>query len=284
MAPDGFKWGQEDFFLLIQTLPTFWAERIWILIIFLLICGPQISGFPGPQIFKFLDFQVPRSPESQISKFPDFQVPRFQMPPAAAPPDEFSDPNHSFGTWKSGNLESKRIPNMKTLKIQIRVGTPRMDGSQGCSLALWRPMEKTAKEWHQHMTPNRVNRAHWPTKDNLHFFVFFWLFGACKIQKNIKNQIRSAQNVGKVWISRKKSSWPYLRPSETIFSMGWKNPKIVKILFIFPWWANWPCSPGLAPCKTCPPHLLLHKTSFSWQSSQSILTLQGMVKDPCLKA
>ena len=29
MAWDGPKWGQEDFFLLIQTLPTFWAERIW---------------------------------------------------------------------------------------------------------------------------------------------------------------------------------------------------------------------------------------------------------------
>ena len=29
MAWDGPKWGQEDFFLLIQTLPTFWAEQIW---------------------------------------------------------------------------------------------------------------------------------------------------------------------------------------------------------------------------------------------------------------
>jgi len=31
MRPDGPKWGQEDFFLLIQTLPTFWAERILVL-------------------------------------------------------------------------------------------------------------------------------------------------------------------------------------------------------------------------------------------------------------
>ena len=30
-APDGPKWGQEDFSLLIQTLPTFWATRILIL-------------------------------------------------------------------------------------------------------------------------------------------------------------------------------------------------------------------------------------------------------------
>ena len=44
----------------------------------------------------------------------------------------------------------------------------------------------------------------------------------CGVQKMkkikvLKNQIRSAQNVGKVWISRKKSSRPYLGPSEAIF-------------------------------------------------------------------
>ena len=44
--------------------------------LYFLFFGPQISGFPGPQISKFLDFQVPRSPNSQISNFPDFQVPR----------------------------------------------------------------------------------------------------------------------------------------------------------------------------------------------------------------
>ena len=88
MASDGPKWDQDDFFLLIQTLPTFWAERIWILriLIFLILWTPifwisrspdlQISRFPGPQISKSPEFQVPR--------FPDFQVP---------PPDELSDPN-----------------------------------------------------------------------------------------------------------------------------------------------------------------------------------------------
>ena len=47
----------------------------------------------------------------------------------------------------------------------------------------------------------------------------------------IKIQIRSAQNGGKVWISRKKSSWPYLGPSEAIFSMDRKiqNIKNLKI-------------------------------------------------------
>ena len=51
------KWDQEDFFLLIQSLPTFWAERIWIFrtFIFFLFFRPQISGFPGPQISKFPD-------------------------------------------------------------------------------------------------------------------------------------------------------------------------------------------------------------------------------------
>ena len=51
--------------------------------------------------------------------------------------------------------------------------------------------------------------------------------------KILKIQIRSAQNVGKVWINRKKSSRPYLGPSEAIFSMDRKNQKNAKILPIF---------------------------------------------------
>ena len=44
---DGPKWGQEDVFLLIQTLPTFWAERIWILIIFIFwfFWGPKFLAW-----------------------------------------------------------------------------------------------------------------------------------------------------------------------------------------------------------------------------------------------
>ena len=41
MGPDGPKWGREDFFVLIQTLPTFWAERI-----FILRAKNQQRGFP----------------------------------------------------------------------------------------------------------------------------------------------------------------------------------------------------------------------------------------------
>ena len=53
MASDGPKWGRKDFFLLIQTLPTFWSERIRIFrILFFPLFGSQISGFPGPQISK----------------------------------------------------------------------------------------------------------------------------------------------------------------------------------------------------------------------------------------
>ena len=51
--------------------------------------------------------------------------------------------------------------------------------------------------------------------------------GPQKIQKIkiLKIQIRSAQNVGKVWISRKKSSWAHLGPSGHIFCVGRKNKK-----------------------------------------------------------
>ena len=41
--------------------------------------------------------------------------------------------------------------------------------------------------------------------------------------KILKIQIRSAQNVGKSWISRKKSSWPHLGPSEAMFSIDRKK-------------------------------------------------------------
>ena len=76
-------------------------------------------------------------------------------------------------------------------------------------------------------------------------------FGVQKIKNKIrilKIQIRSAQNVGKVWISRKKTSRPYLGPSEAIFSIGRKNRKIVKILPIFLGGPMGPYLPGLGPC------------------------------------
>ena len=92
MGPDGPKWGQEDFFLLIQTLPTFWAERILILRIFmfLIFWTPHfwISRSPDLQIPRFKDPQISKFPDSQISRFPDFQTPL-----AAPPPDKFSDHN-----------------------------------------------------------------------------------------------------------------------------------------------------------------------------------------------
>ena len=73
MAPNG---ALEEFFLLIQTLPTFWAERISFLIFFFELFfwipnfwssrSPNLknSGFPGPQISKVPDFQVPRFPDA----------------------------------------------------------------------------------------------------------------------------------------------------------------------------------------------------------------------------
>ena len=45
----------------------------------------------------------------------------------------------------------------------------------------------------------------------------------------LKIQIRAAQKVGKVWVSREKSSWPYLGPSEAFFS--WTR-KIQNVIFL----------------------------------------------------
>ena len=66
--------------------------------------------------------------------------------------------------------------------------------------------------------------------------------------KNLKIQIRSAQNVGKVWISRQKNHpgpvWGHLRPYEAIFSMDWKNKKDAKRLPILLGGPMGPIHPG----------------------------------------
>ena len=53
-------------------------------------------------------------------------------------------------------------------------------------------------------------------------------------KKILKIKIRVAQNVGKVWIGRKKKSWPHLGPSGPIFCEGRKNAKNVKKDCLFP--------------------------------------------------
>ena len=75
-------------------------------------------------------------------------------------------------------------------------------------------------------------------------------FGIQKIKKmkSLKNQIRSAQNVGKVWISRKKSSRPYLGPSQAIFSMDRKIQKRYICLPIFLGGPMGPIHPVWGPC------------------------------------
>ena len=73
-------------------------------------------------------------------------------------------------------------------------------------------------------------------------------FGVQKMEniKLLKIQIRPAQNVGKVWISRNKAS---LGPSEAIFSMDpGKSKNMHNFVAYFPWWANGPYSPGVGPC------------------------------------
>ena len=54
-----------------------------------------------------------------------------------------------------------------------------------------------------------------------------WKFGIPKIQKLkvLKIKIRVAQNVRKVWISRKKTSWPHFMPFQAFVCMGRKNQR-----------------------------------------------------------
>ena len=73
LAQNGPKWGQKDFFILIQTLPTFWATRILILRIFIFwIClappwgGPQVGARVGPRVNAGAEIQ--QVPKDKISR------------------------------------------------------------------------------------------------------------------------------------------------------------------------------------------------------------------------
>ena len=78
--------------------------------------------------------------------------------------------------------------------------------------------------------------------------------GPKKIQKskNLKIKIRSAQNVGNLFLSRKKTtSRPRLGPSRPIFCVGRKNPKTSKILpiFLVQWCHTWCLEHWLKRCN-----------------------------------
>ena len=73
MTWDGPKWGREDFFLLIQTLPTFWAEKIWILRTFIF------------RIFWTPQFWISRPPDLQAPRFPDAASANSQIQPDPSP-------------------------------------------------------------------------------------------------------------------------------------------------------------------------------------------------------
>ena len=129
-------------FLLIRTVPTFRAEQILILRMFVFgLLGPPISGFPGPQISKFPDFQV--------SSFPDAagatgRTLRTQPDPSPVIPKDQTrrtEPEALVAVSNISWLHPARIP----------ISTPRVDS------------------YHSSKGSHRVNRAHWPTKENRHF-------------------------------------------------------------------------------------------------------------------
>ena len=61
-----------------------------------------------------------------------------------------------------------------------------------------------------------------------------WKFGVQKMKKKI-SKFKSVlpKMLARSGLVGKKSSWPYLGPSEAIFSIGRKNPKIAQKLPIF---------------------------------------------------
>ena len=78
-SSDGPKWGQEDFFPSNPDVADILGRTDLNFEIFLIL-GSQVSECPVPRISKFLDFQVPRSPNFWIPRSPVFQVPGFPGP------------------------------------------------------------------------------------------------------------------------------------------------------------------------------------------------------------
>ena len=72
-------------------------------------------------------------------------------------------------------------------------------------------------------------------------------FGIQKIQKIkiLKIKIHVAQNVGEVWIGRKKIPLAPFGVTWALFLRGPEKCKKTAILVNFPWWANGCYSPGL---------------------------------------
>ena len=77
----------------------------------------------------------------------------------------------------------------------------------------------------------------------------------------LKFQIRSAQNVGKVWISWKKILLAPFGATPGHFFHGPDKCKEFTKFAYFPWWANGPYSPGLGMGVRC---WLLNDTHFMY--------------------
>ena len=75
------------------------------------------------------------------------------------------------------------------------------------------------------------------------------ILGPNKIQKTkiLKIKIRSAQNVGNIFLSRKKTFPAPFGALWAQFLRGPEKSKKYKNFAYFPWWANGPYSPGLGP-------------------------------------
>ena len=63
--------------------------------------------------------------------------------------------------------------------------------------------------------------------------------------KILKIRIRSAQNVGKVWIGQKNTFPAPFGAIPGNFLHGPKKSTNLSKITYFPWWANWPYSPGV---------------------------------------
>ena len=131
----------------------------------------------------------------------------------------------------------------------VRLGSESSSGGAGAGAGggVW--AQARAQAWAQARAPARAQ-----ARAQARFLEFWksgnleiWEFGIPKKSKNkiLKIKICSAQNVGKVWISKKKNLPAPFGFISGNFLCGPEKCKKCKNVAYFPWWANGTYSPGL---------------------------------------
>ena len=154
------------------------------------------------------------------------------------------------GPWYQ-DLGTKILVPKKTESLRGGASQKLSEGARGAAgppsggLGGWKP-PRNSRGFGGRQPPSKDNfSAQGPSPAQARFWksgnLEIQKFGVQKMEKIkiLKIQIRSAPNVGKVWISKTKLSWPHVGPFQVNFSMDRKNTKKIYNFCLFPLVVQW---------------------------------------------